>query len=100
MQPVNVSDMFTVMQPQHCNVHQCKYLTLITLSLFLPRPVNGDKIADFTALDSFLRGEEDREQRILRGSPDLGSPQTPTYWYGRQGSDYSPSPRKYHVASR
>ena len=63
--------------------------------------VSSDRIADFTALDSFLRCEEDREQKVLRGSPDLGSPQTPTYWCSRQGFEYSSSsPRKYHVATR
>lgn len=68
--------------------------------LYPPHTVSEDRITNWHSLESYLKTEEDKEQWLLRGSPDLTSSPSPGYWYGRQPGDYSSPLRKYHVSTR
>ncbi len=62
--------------------------------------VSEDRITDWHSLESYLRTEEDKEQWLLRGSPDLASSPGSGYWYGRQPGEHTSTLRKYHVSTR
>lgn len=53
-----------------------KYVIMLCISLVGScTAVSNERISDLHSLDSYLRSEEDREQWLLRGSPDLASSQ-------------------------
>ncbi|NXD70589.1 TM209 protein, partial [Eolophus roseicapillus] len=63
-----------------------------------------DYMTDLKSLDTFLRGEEEKQQRVQLGSSDSSSPSTsPTFWnYSRSMADYAQMLRKfqYQLACR
>ncbi|XP_025147310.2 transmembrane protein 209 isoform X5 [Bubalus bubalis] len=63
-----------------------------------------DYMTDLRTLDTFLRSEEEKQQRVKLGSPDSTSPPTsPTFWnYSRSVGDYAQTLKKfqYQLACR
>ncbi|XP_064392312.1 transmembrane protein 209-like [Halichondria panicea] len=62
-------------------------------------PCDNDKmkISDCTTLETFLKCEQDREHKVLSSSPNVtGSPLS----CDQYGSDFAPTPRKYHLSTR
>ncbi|XP_056655681.1 transmembrane protein 209 isoform X3 [Monodelphis domestica] len=63
-----------------------------------------DYMTDLRALDSFLRGEEEKQHRVQLGSTDSTSPSSsPTFWnYSRSVGDYAQTLKKfqYQLACR
>ncbi|KAM4671885.1 transmembrane protein 209 isoform 2-T2 [Amazona ochrocephala] len=63
-----------------------------------------DYMTDLKSLDTFLRGEEEKQQRVQLGSSDSSSPSSsPTFWnYSRSMADYAQMLRKfqYQLACR
>uniref|UniRef100_A0A1X7TYU3 Transmembrane protein 209 n=1 Tax=Amphimedon queenslandica TaxID=400682 RepID=A0A1X7TYU3_AMPQE len=60
-------------------------------------PFTSDRISTRKSLTEYLRGEEEKEQKHLHGSPDYLSGS----WYGSpNGGGGAPALRKYHVATR
>ncbi|XP_060230148.1 transmembrane protein 209 isoform X2 [Meriones unguiculatus] len=63
-----------------------------------------DYMTDLRTLDTFLRSEEEKQQRVKLGSPDSTSPSTsPTFWnYSRSVGDYAQTLKKfqYQLACR
>ena len=61
--------------------------------------VSKEPLSDAHSLECYLKEEEEREERLARGSLDM----TPTQGYGAGAghlSSHTPSPRKYHIAPR
>ncbi|XP_023364707.1 transmembrane protein 209 isoform X3 [Otolemur garnettii] len=63
-----------------------------------------DYMTDLRTLDTFLRGEEEKQHRVKLGSPDSTSPSSsPTFWnYSRSVGDYAQTLKKfqYQLACR
>ncbi len=74
------------------------FTTIVCMYLFASEGDNDKmKISDCTTLETFLKCEQDREHKVLSSSPNVtGSPLS----CDQYGSDFAPTPRKYHLSTR